>query len=125
MSREALTNNLRVFFARIPGLGWVLMDKSAGFFEDHMVPGKNTMPDSPRLGSHRHDDTVGLWSQVISVQGQAESGTTHHDYADAIVVTLLATAAGLENKNPNHSKVISFTRKTGMTPKEFLDKYGQ
>lgn len=101
------------------------MDRSAGFFEEHMVPGKNTMPDSRRLRTAGHDDTVGLWAQVISIQGQAESGTTHHDYADAIVTTLLATAAGLETKSPKHPKVRSFIKKTGMTPKDFLDKYGQ
>lgn len=124
MERGKLEDIAQNFIGDNHLLGWKLMQEAAIFYEELCIPGKNTMPDDEIMQSKELDAAAALWAQINSVQGQAEKRTAgHHDFADAVAVTLVATAKVLQNKSPDDEFVQRFTESTGYSPSDFIEKF--
>ena len=71
------------------------------------------------------DDLLAMAGQIGSASGQADeySGIlSHHDYPQAIVLTLAATAHLLKQLPETDQRLGRFKGITGCTPQEFLDR---
>ncbi len=124
MEREKLEDICQNFIGDNSLLGWKLMQEAAIFYEKLCIPGINTMPDDEIMQSKELDAAAAMWAHINSVQGQAEKGTVgYHDFADAVAVTLVATAKVLEGKSPNDESVQRFTESTGYSPSDFIEKF--
>ncbi len=124
MEREKLEDIAQNFIGDNHLLGWKLMQETAIFYEELCIPGRNTMPDDEIMKSKELDAAAALWAQINSVQGQAEKGTAgHHDLADAVAVTLVATAHVLKKKSPKDEFFQRFTESTGYSPGDFIEKF--
>lgn len=123
MKKEQFVEQIRNKIGRNRALGWILMQDVGRLFDKLCVPGDDTIPDDPIMRSPEMDTVAAMWGQINSVQGQAESSEkTHHDYADAIAVTLIATANVLSYFPDNDDNVMEFKRLTKLSPTEFLAK---
>ncbi len=123
MPREQFVDNIRKKIGNNNALGWMIMQDVGLLFEKLCIPGEDTMPDDTVMLSPELDTVAAMWAQINSVQGQAEKGKTHHDYADAIAVTLIATADVLLDTPEDDDNVKEFKRLTELSPQEFLEKF--
>lgn len=108
--------------------GWQLLQHAGRMYEGLCIPGVNTMPDDPIMLEDHMTEAAAMWAQISSVQRQAEEGGDrnlpgHHDYAEAVVLTIAATASLLQAKGIQDEAYRQFCEKVGITPEEFLKHY--
>lgn len=124
MAKVEFVEHFRQLIGGNDARGWTLMNEAAGLFELLCISGENTMPDDEIMRQGELGDAAAMWAYIISVQGQAEAGGAyHHDYADAVAVTLLATARALEDKPDSDENVLRFTTLFNVSPKEFIERF--
>jgi hypothetical protein len=123
MPKESFVEAIRSNIEESSTTGWTLMQQVGRLYDKLCIPGADTMPDDPIMASPEMDVPSAMWAQISSVQGQAEQGGTHHDYADAIAVTLVATASVLSDLPVDDNNVREFMRLTDLTPQQFLEIY--
>jgi hypothetical protein len=125
--KQEFVVSIRAALHRYQLSGWQSKQQAGLVFEELCVPGGDTFPDDPIMEHPDNDNVAAMWAFIISAQGQAESGSGgegyHHDYAEAIAVTLVATAHVLAGLPLEDSRVVRFQSISGMTPQEFLDRY--
>ena len=120
MAKEAYVQAIRDKLAQNAGFEWEMMQKAGRLFEKLCVP-ENAMPDDEVMHGDEMTTTSAMWAYIRSTMGQAESQTTHHDYADAIAVSLIATANVLTDYPPEHASVKEFESLAHLTPQQFLE----
>ena len=120
MAKEAYVQGIRDLLAQSQRSDWEIMQKALRLFEELCVP-RDAMPDDEIMQTPKMENVSAMWAYVRSSAGQAETETTHHDYADAIAMSLIAAANVLTDYRPENEKVLVFKSLTHLTPQEFLD----